>query len=120
MQKSIAKLISIIFGPVVLIVLLSFLVAYKETGDSIYALKWQIFSSLFVLASGILVYLGEWIGIFSDPEKKRKEREKFYKLVIMLLSVYIVFVVFDRGFLSVPIIVGLGALSGVFLFSFFN
>ena len=90
-----AKAVSIIFHPAILILFLPFLVVYRQTESSFYALKWQIFSALFVFLAGLLVFLGEAAGVFSDSDlTKRNERNKFYTMVIILLALYIVAVVF--------------------------
>jgi len=116
-----AKAVSIIFHPAILILLLPFLVVYRQTENSLYALKWQMFSALFVFLAGLLVFLGEQLGVFSDSDLiKRSERTKFYTMVIILLVLYIVAVVFFKGIFSPLVIISFGTLFGVVLFTIVN
>ncbi|MEK7533980.1 MAG: hypothetical protein AAB600_01445 [Patescibacteria group bacterium] len=116
-----AKAVSIIFHPAILILFLPFLVVYRQTESSFYALKWQIFSALFVFLAGLLVFLGEAAGVFSDSDlTKRNERNKFYTMVIILLALYIVAVVFFKGIFSPLVIISFGILFGVVLFTIAN
>lgn len=116
-----AKVVSVVFHPAILILLLPFLVVYRQTESSLYALKWQMFSSLFVFLAGVLVYLGEKSGVFSDPDlTKRNERNKFYAMSIILLLLYIGSVVFFKGIFSLFVVIALGLLFGVVLFAIAN
>lgn len=117
----IARLVSVIFHPAILILLLPFLVIYSLTESSTYAVKWQIFSSFFVFLAGLLVYIGERIGIFSDADvTKRKERGKFYAIISSVLVLYISIVIILKGILFAPAIIAFGVLFGVLLFSLLN
>lgn len=116
-----AKLVSIIFHPAILICLLPFLVVYRQTASSLYAIKWQMFSALFVFLAGLLVFLGEKLGVFSDSDlTKRNERSKFYTIAIILLLLYIGSVVFFKGIFALLVIIGFGALFGIVLFAITN
>lgn len=116
-----AKFISTIFHPAILILFLPFLVIYRQTGSSIYAIKWQIFSSIFVFLGGFLLYLGEKMGVFSDEEiSKRTERGKFYGIISSITILYIAIVIVFKGLLFVPVIIALGVLLGVLIFSLVN
>lgn len=116
-----AKLVSIIFHPAILILLLPFLVVYRQTESGLYALKWQMFSAFFVFLAGFLVFLGEHFGVFSDSDlTKRNERSKFYTMVIVLLLLYIATVVFFKGIFSPFVIIAFGTLFGLVLFTIAN
>lgn len=116
-----AKLVSIIFHPAILIFLLPFLVVYRQTASSLYALKWQMFSALFVFLAGVLVFAGERIGIFSDSDlTKRKERGKFYAIISAIIVLYIAIVIILKGILFAPVVIAFGVLFGVLLFTLLN
>lgn len=116
-----AKLISVIFHPALLILLLPFLVVYRQTESSLYALKWELFSAFFVFLAGFLVFIGEKSGVFSDADiTKRNERSKFYTMIIALLLLYIVAVVFFKGIFFPFAIIAFGTLIGVILFTIAN
>lgn len=116
-----ARFISIIFHPAILILLLPFLLIYRQTGSGFYAIKWQVFSSLFVFLAGFLIYIGERVGVFSDADvTKRKERGKFYAIIGSIVVLYIFIVIVFKGILFVPVIIALGVLFGVLLFSLIN
>lgn len=118
---TIAKVVSILLHPALLILLMPFLVVYKQTENSIYALKWEIFSAFFVFLAGILVFFGERSGVFSDADlTKRNERYKFYLMVITLLLLYIAVVVFFKGIFSPFVIIALGTFIGVIIFTIAN
>lgn len=116
-----ARVVSVVFHPAILILLLPFLFVYRQTESSLYAIKWQMFSALFVFLAGVLVYLGEQIGVFSDSDlTKRSERNKFYLMAIILLLLYIGSIVFLKGIFSPFVIIAFGALFGIVLFAIAN
>lgn len=116
-----AKLVSLVFHPAILILILPFLVVYKQTESSLYALKWLLFSAFFVSLAGILVFFGEKIGVFSDADlTKRNERYKFYISISILALFYIAIVVYLKGITTPLAIIAVGALIGVFLFALLN
>ena len=116
-----AQIISVIFHPAILIIFLPFFIIYGQTLNIVYAFKWQIISSCFVFFVGVMVWVGEKRGIFSDADlSKRKERGKFYSIVGIILTAYIILVVVLEGILSTPVIIGFGGLLTILIFSFFN
>lgn len=120
-MKKLARVISVVFHPAVLILLLPFLIVYNQTESSLYALKWQIFSSLFVFLAGFMVFVGEAMGIFSDADvTKRKERGKFYAIIMAIIILFILVVILLKGVISVPVIIASGVLFGVLLFAMLN
>lgn len=116
-----ARFVSIIFHPAILILLLPFLVIYRQTESGFYAVKWQVFSSLFVFLAGFLVYLGERVGIFSDADiSQRGERNRFYLMITALTVLFIAIVVLLKGILFAPVVIAFGVLFGVSIFAILN
>lgn len=121
MIDRLARLVSIVIHPAILILAMPFLVVYRQTESSFYALKWQIFSAGFVLFAGFLVLLGERLKIFSDSDLSKKgERYRFYTMVSILVILYIAIVVFLKGIFFPFVIIGFGALFGITLFAIAN
>jgi len=121
LRLAFAKLVSVVFHPAILILLLPFLVIYRQTAGSFYAMKWQIFSSLFVFLAGFLVYLGERVGVFSDADiSKRPERDKFYLMITILTVLFMAIAIILEGIIFVPVIIAFGVLFGVLLFAALN
>jgi len=120
-MKKIARRVSIVFHPAIFILLLPFLIVYKQTASGLYALKWQIFLSFFVFLAGFMVVMGEKFGVFSDRDvTKRSEREKFYIIISAIIILFIAVVSILKGVLFAPVIIAFGVLFGVLAFALLN
>lgn len=120
-MKKLAKFISFFFHPVLFALLMPFLVTYRVTGSGFYALKWAIFSLVFIFIGIILILLGRIRGIFSDFDiSKKKERAEFFLLILILIFFYLLAAVFFKGLLFPLSIVALGIVFGVIIFVFVN
>lgn len=116
-----AKLLSYIFNPIIFFVLMPYLVVYKQTGNSLYALKWGAFSILFVVFGLLIVVIGRKRGHFSDFDlSKREERSKFYLLLWPLLIVYVISSIFFKGILFPLSIISVGIVVGLLIYEFIN
>jgi len=90
MTKFLATLLSYFFHPVILALLMPYLLIYRQTTDISYAVKWEIFSSVFIILGVILVILEKKRGIFSDYDlSKREERWKFFAIVLSPIVLYL-------------------------------
>ncbi|MDO8461114.1 MAG: hypothetical protein Q7S38_01585 [bacterium] len=116
-----AKIISLVFHPVVLLLILPYLVIYRQTASEMYALKWVVFSSPF-LVIGITLFLVERLrGVFSDSDiSHQKERPKFYAIALILAFIYFAVSLFFKGIFFPISIIAFGIIIGLFLFDMVN
>lgn len=116
-----AKLLSYIFNPIIFFVLMPYLVVYQQTGNSLYALKWGVFSVCFIVLGLLIVVVGRKRGHFSDFDlSKREERSKFYLLLWPLLIVYVISSIFFKGILFPLSIISVGIVVGLLMYEFIN
>lgn len=116
-----AKFVSFLFHPVIFFILMPFIVVYKQTGSSLYALKWQAFSSLVILAGIFLIVIGKWRKSFSDFDlSKKEERMKFYFVLLLLASAYLIIALFFKGIFFYLSIITFGISMGIVLLIFLN
>lgn len=116
-----AEIISFFFHPVLFFFFMPFLIVYHTSQSEAYALKWQLFSSLFIFV-GILIYLwGRWKGIYSDFDlSKKDERAKFYSRIWPLALLYVVVAVFFKGIFFPMSIIALGLFISLIIFTAIN
>ncbi len=120
-KKNFAEIISLIFNPVVFLFSLPFLVVYRQTTNLSSAIKWEMFSGLFVGIGLLIIYLGIRGGVFSDGDlSKRKEREEFYYFALVLSFIYLIIALFLRGIFFHLSILGLGIFFAIIIFTFIN
>lgn len=116
-MRNFARLVSYIFHPVVFFFIMPFLVVYRQTANSTYALKWQVFTSFFVFLAIIIVLLERWRGIFTDNDfTNKKEREKFYAFIWPLGFSYMAAAFFFKGMFFPLSIIAVGIVFGMLMF----
>lgn len=121
MINVLAKIISYIFHPVLFVILMPYLLIYRQTTNISYALKWEIFSLAFIFFGILLVVLGKTRGVFSDFDlSKREERWKFYLLVFTPIFVYFIISLFIKGIIFSATIISMGIIVAVILFAIAN
>lgn len=121
MNLFIAHLLSYLFNPLLFFLLMPYLVVLKQTNDTFVALKWTMFSALFVGAGLLIVLIGKIRGTFSDFDlSKRKERAKFYILLWPLLICYVIAAFLFRGMFFSLSIIAIGIVIGLVLFELVN
>lgn len=97
-MKLFAHLVSFIFNPLFFFLVMPYIVVYKQTSDSFYALKWWIFSLAFIVSAGILLVLSKRRKIISDYDLSNKdERAKFYIVLCLLGFTYLFLSLFFKG-----------------------
>lgn len=121
MTKFLATLLSYFFHPVILALLMPYLLIYRQTTDITYAVKWEIFSSVFIILGVIIVILEKKRGIFSDYDlSKREERWKFFAIVLSPIVLYLLISIFFKGLFFSTTIITLGIILGLSIFAFLN
>lgn len=92
MIKNFAKLISIVFNPVLLISLVPYILVLKSTNDKNVAVYWTIFSLIFIGILSLFIMLGIKLHYFSDLDiSKRSQRPLLFTFSIFLSASYVVF-----------------------------
>jgi hypothetical protein len=120
-MKVSAKIISLIFHPVVFFLLMPYVLVYKHTASPLYALKWQVFSAGFIAVGLALFLIGRFKGLFSDEDIYiKEERHFFYAIAWMLAFVYLIAAWYFKGSLFPMSIVSLGIVMAIVIFDIVN
>ena len=121
MINVLAKIVSYIFHPVLFVILMPYLLIYRQTTSVSYALKWEIFSLAFIFLGILLIVLERLRGVFSDFDlSKREERWKFYLIVFTPIFIYFIISLFIKGVIFSATIISMGIIAGVILFAIAN
>lgn len=120
-KKILAEIVSLIFHPVLFLLIMPFIVIYKKTQDGMYALKWEMFSLVFVFAALTYFFWEKRRGGFSDFDiSKRIERKKFYIFLLFLTCLYLLLSLFHKGLVFPMTIISFGIIFGIALFASVN
>ena len=116
-----AEFFSSIFNPVVFLLLMPFLIVYRQTASIEYALKWQLFTSIFLMIGITFLLFGLHKKIFSDIDlTKREERKEFYKMSLILSAGYLVSAILFKGPVFYISFAAAGITVGAFILSLIN
>jgi len=116
-----AEFFSSVFNPVVFLFLMPFLIVYRQTASVEYALKWQLFTSIFLMIGITFLLFGLHKRIFSDIDlTKREERKEFYKISLILSASYLVSSILFKGPIFYISFAAGGIAVGVFILSIIN
>ena len=92
MSNFIAKIISTLFNPSLILPPTLYLLIDSVANSDIYAFKWAMFSLVFMSIVGIFVVLGVILGIFSDMDvSKREERPLLFAFMGIVMILYSIF-----------------------------
>lgn len=117
MIRILAIIMSYIFHPVIFILLIPYFLIYHQTGNFFYALKWELFSSIFIFLGVAIILFEKWRGIFSDFDlSKREERWKFFAIVFAPIMLYFLASIFIKGLFFSTSIISIGILLALILF----
>lgn len=120
-MKVLASAVSLLFNPGLFFLIIPFFVVYKETASGLYALKWVIFSSLFIFLGIIYFLIGIIRGTFSDFDlTKKEERKSFYFFAWFLAVIYLLIAIFFKGIFFPLSIFAIGVIIGLLVFEFVN
>lgn len=115
-----ARIISFLTSPIFVIAPVPFLLIHYETSDSIYALKWTIFSMGFLLIIGLFMIYSVRHKIFSDLDiSKRTERPLLFLVLAVVSTLYLLSLYLLKG-PSVLFIGMLGVLTALFTIAAIN
>ncbi len=121
MKYLIAELISSLFHPVVFFLIMPFLIVYRKTESTMYALKWEIFSAAFVFIAVAIVLVGRKKKIFSDCDiSKKDERYEFYAFLLFFGILYVAIALFFKGIFFPMSFISLGIIVGIVILDIAN
>lgn len=121
MKIVVAEIISYLFHPVLFFLLMPFFVVYRYTDSGLYALKWMVFSSIFIVLGILAIIVGRFRGKYSDFDlSKKEERATFFKVLLFLGFVYLCVAIFFKGFRYPMSIISLGIAIGILCFIIVN
>lgn len=90
MSKFIARLISLLASPLILLLPSPYVLVDKVSKNPLYALKWTIFSYVFLFSVVIFVVLGIFLGFFSDFDvSKKEERPRLFAFGAVVTFFYL-------------------------------
>lgn len=116
-----AEIFSIFFHPIVFALLLPLVVVYRQSSNSLYALKWMVFSSLFIFIGVAVLLIARWKGIFSDFDiSKKEERPLFYYVTLFLALTYFIASLLIKGLFFPLSIVAFGIALALIVFRIVN
>lgn len=117
-MKLFARLVSYLFNPFFFFLVMPFFVVYKQTASELYAIKWMIFSSVFISIGILLIVFEVLKGEFSDFDiSKKEQRQKFFFILLVLGLIYLSIALLFKGpFFSISII-SLGIAFGIIIFA---
>ncbi len=115
-----ARFISFILNPIFVIIPVPFLLIYKVTQNTGYALKWSMFSYLFIALIGLFMLFAVWRGIFTDLDvSKREQRPLLFTFALFTLVAYYLFLLYLQGPLVLQYAV-FGVAGGILFVSLIN
>lgn len=121
MNNVFAQAVSFLFNPLFLSTLVPFLVIYKYTASGWYAVKWFLFTSVFIVGGTSYLLYGMLKGYFSDIDiSKREQRPRFYKLLFLLSLAYLFISLFLKGYRFPTSILAFGIALAIITFSIAN
>lgn len=121
MKHKIAKLISFVFHPIFIALLIPFLFVFKETANFLYGLKWFFFSGAFLTLSLVGLYVVRSKSFFNDIDISiKQERHIFYSIALLTAVLYFIASLVFKGILFPLSIVSIGIILGIVLFDLTN
>jgi hypothetical protein len=120
-MKHFAEFISFLFNPLALMFFLPYLVVFRETTSVTYALKWELFTSVFFGVIVVLFLIGKWRGFFSDYDiSKREERPRLFFVVLTIAILYLLAAIFFKGILFSLSLITFGICVAILAFAIIN
>ncbi len=90
-MKLLAQTISFITNPIFILFPVPFLLIYRFGYSHIYAIKWTLFSFIFLFLAGIFVIYEVKHKVFSDMDvSKREQRPLLFTVIALITVIYMV------------------------------
>src|SRR5690348_9504657 len=98
MKHRLAKIVSLVFHPIVLILLLPLLVISHYSKNFLYGVEWMLFSSLFLFLFLVVFFFLQPVQFLTDFDISKKEKRPiFYTIVLLFAIVYFIIAVLFKG-----------------------
>lgn len=98
MTKNLAKILSLLLSPAILLIPIPLILVYKTTGDFLVSIEWTVISCFFLLLMIVSVILGNFIGVFSDFDVSvKKERPKLFLLGMLIVFLFLASLIVLNG-----------------------
>ncbi len=120
MNLPIARFLSFIFNPLLVIVIVPFFLIYKTTGDIFAAFNWTIYTVIYLVIIATVILLGVRKGIFTDYDVSKREQRPLLFLVCIALAVFYLIGLFLFDAPSILFIVTFGLIIAILLASVIN
>jgi len=120
MTDSLARFLSFIFNPIILLVTIPFFLLYKLYNDFVAAVLWTGYSFLFLLGMTVFLAIAVQRKIFTDMDVSKREQRPLLFLVSFVAGVlYIIGLLVWNG-PHLLIVISLGVMLGIVADSFIN
>ncbi|MEK7517494.1 MAG: hypothetical protein AAB583_03005 [Patescibacteria group bacterium] len=92
-----ARSVSFLLSPLFVLLPIPYILVSRFTDNHIYAIKWMIFSYIFILAIAVFIGVGVLLGIFSNFDvSKREQRPLLFTFTALIIFSYLVsLLIFD-------------------------
>ncbi len=90
MNFSLARFVSFIFNPLLILTVLPYFLVYKSTNNVNSALLWTVYTAVFLFAIAVFIFVGVRRKIFTDWDVSvRKQRPVLFSFFLILGVIYL-------------------------------
>lgn len=119
--RRIAYIISFVFHPVILSLLLPFIVIYDQFDSIRYGIKWTLFSGLFITLALFAFFFARPVDVLTDIDiSTREKRPVFYAIALLFAVLFFGISVLLKGIFFPLSLISLGIIIGIVLFECVN
>lgn len=120
-MKKIAKILSIVFHPIIFAVLLPFVMMYHNTGSFGEGIEWLGLAVFFIILALLVFIFAKPLEILNDIDiSDRKLRPFFYTTSLIFAFLYFLIAILRHGISSPLSMVSLGIVLGIAVFEIVN
>lgn len=120
-MRKIAQIVSLIFSPINFLLITPYIVVHSQIPSRLYAIKWTLYSAIFIATGVIFILFGKLVGIFSDFDiSQREQRIRIYVVAWFLVVAYWLSSLFFKGIFFPISIIAFGLVVGIFFFTIIN
>jgi hypothetical protein len=119
-MKTLARIISFLTNPLLVLFPLPFLLIYSSGYGHLIALKWTLFSIIFLFIAGLFVLYEVKQKVFSDMDVSKREQRKLLFSVIALIAAIYLFFLYILSAPQILFITVWGVMIGILFASLIN
>jgi hypothetical protein len=120
MKLPVARFISFLLNPLIVIVVVPFFLIYKTTGDLLTSFNWTVYTIVFLLVMAAFIFYMVRIGKFTDYDISKREQRPILFLVSLILSLFYIAGLYLFEAPSILFVVTIGVMTGIVLASIIN